>query len=281
MASGIGRREFYVNADSMIEGASIIGSTFANVGRLEYSAFKIAKEIIMRVFEEAVVFADSDDGFPPEFQQHVLKVASTIRPTVIVDRNELFVSFDLEESMGGETELKRAYHQGAILADGKTRLDGPYTGQALLTDDEYRRHEFWLAIRYGQSKVQTNKDGKIINHTINNPSEKWEKTKDKYIEIWGNKAPEWLFIQFGQEEHEPTIPSFNIVEAIQEDISASLTRLLEIEFESSVRLANQLESFGFAGGINKAGRAYLTSGSYTGPTGKKYRPGRFIPRGGF
>lgn len=251
------RGEFYVNVDAILEGADAIGMSFERASSIiSNQLFEITKTEIMSVFEEAVVEADEDEGFPIEFQQHVLDVASRVIPTVFVDSGMIFVGLNLEDQMGNEEQLRRAYHQGAVLAD-KTKLDGPYEGQALNQDDEELRHEFWEAIRFGVSEISTfnKKTGKMQRQRIKDPEEKWEHTKRKYIEIWGEYAPEWLFMQYGQPDWSPTVPAIDIERRIQQNIEGAAETYLADFFYYSIEQANAYRSRGIEIGFVKSNNA--------------------------
>lgn len=239
-------REFYVNVDSILEAAELIGGTFERASALiEREMFKLIKEGINTIMEDAVRYANSEGGFPEEFQEHLLRVSSNIIPTVIMDGRDLFVSIDLEEWLGGRNELVRAFHQGAQLEGGGV-VDGPYNGEPLAQPDAAERHIFWEALAKGQSSayVFDTKTGDRHKVTIRDGASKWETTKQKYIEIWGNKAPEWLFIQFGQEEWEPYVPQYDIYDSLQTYVNEICVAELVGIFEYTVSVANAYASRG-------------------------------------
>lgn len=268
------KSEFYVNIDAVIAGAELIADTFTSLSNaIEHEMYDVVKQAIYDEFDIATLQANSDDGFPEQFRNHLMDKVRNIRPTVFMDNTQLFVSFDLEEELGGYEDLKKAYHQGALLADG-TRLWGPYVGQRLHNEDAEERHLFWEALRYGQP-AKTKKGGLVKTEG------KWEETVNQYIEIWGDKAPQWLFIQFGQEEWEPTVPQIDMFNNIRRAVNTYATETLYRTLEAQVALANTYKATGLTVGYQGAkAPARVISGTIT-IGGKTYRPGRFAPRAGF
>jgi hypothetical protein len=287
MARGVGGRfikntqaQFYINVDAMLAAANLLDTMSSNLIEIETYAYSIVKEIIRDTFAIAVREADAAGGFPVEFQNHVMEAASRIVPRVSITGGKLLVDVDLEDSMGSYRELTRAYHQGALLASGG-RLDGPYEGQELATDNAEDRHLFWEALQGGQSTFTgfNRKLGKDVTRTIKDAHEKWDKTKQKYIEIWGSKAPEWLFIQFGQEEWDPTVPQINIVGQIQDRVTYTLSETLWSYVSSYVERANRIRTTGPAGGYSDTGRYAVKLASPSAViNGKTYRKGQFVPK---
>lgn len=164
-----------------------------------------AKDILTEVFAEAIDIQDPE-AFDPIFADHILSTVRSAKIRSGTFGSEFFVDFDFN-SLGTRRELERAFHQGARLADGSI-LDGPYEGQELAQPDAGKRHAFWLAMHQGETRVD-NPDGK---GRIRIPEGAWEETKRKYVEIWGDKCPEWMYLEFGQEEWEPYIESYPVIE---------------------------------------------------------------------
>lgn len=267
--------EFYVNIDAVIAASERIGSTFTRLGNMiESHMYGVVKDIIYQEFEAAAEIADSDDGFPDRYKQHMLEaVRENIYPTVLMNGDELFISFDIEESLGGLDDLQRAFHQGAQLAGGG-KLWGEYTGQALKNDDPAERHVFWEALRYGADKVD------IKGKSVHIRDSSWEETLEQYLRIWGEKAPQWILIQFGQEEWEPTVPQVDIFNNIKRAIRDYSSFYLASVLEAEVAVANAYRATGLEVGFSgDKTPARVISGTTT-INGKTYRPGRFAPRAG-
>lgn len=262
-------REFHVNIDAVLAGADRISSTFERLSSMiEVEMRVIVKQIIVDEFESAVNLANSDDGFPERYQQHLMETVKQIIPTVIMNGGELFVGVDLEEWLGGEEDLKKAFHQGAQLAEGG-RLWGDYTGQALKNDDAEERHTFWEALRYGRDSVV------IKGKNVHLRDSTWEETMEQYLKIWGEKAPQWLFIQFGQEEWEPTVPEIDIFNNIKRSVRGFAATFLAEILSQEAAIINTYKTTGLDVGFTGQKAPRVISG-----TAGKYRPGRFAPRAG-
>lgn len=265
--------EFFVNVDAVIAGAQQIGLTFSRASSIiESEMFGFVKQLIYDEFELAGRIANSEDGFPEEFQEHLLNNVSKIIPSIFMDMHGLFISFDLEEWLGGYDDLTKAFHQGAQL-EGGGQLFGPYTGQALKQDDAEIRHVFWEAIRYGKAKADIG--GKHVPVTGT-----WDDTIQHYLDIWGEKSPQWLFIQFGQEEWQPYIPQIDVLDNIENVIQAAAASYLAGVLASSVAIANTYKTVGLEVGYTGQKSAPRVISGTVEVNGKIYRPGRFVPRGG-
>jgi hypothetical protein len=202
-----------------------------------------------------------------------METVRQIIPTVAMDGGQLYVNLDLEEWLGGEEDLTKAFHQGAQL-EGGGKLWGPYTGQALKNDDAEERHIFWEALRYGATSVN------IKGKNVHMRDSTWEETMEQYLDIWGDKAPQWLFIQFGQEEWDPYVPQVDIYNNIKQSIRGFAEGYLADLLEAEVDIANRYRATGLDVGFSgDKGPARVLAGTYTA-NGKTYRPGRFAPRGG-
>lgn len=265
--------EFYVNVDAVVAGADRIGTIPERMGGLiERQMYSIVKDIIHDEFETACAIADSDGGFPPRYQQHLMETVDQIIPTVFMDGDDLFINLNLEEFLGDRDDLEKAYHQGAQLEGGGTHW-GPYEGQAL-KNDTAERHIFFEALHRGETSIQ------VGDKKVHVQPYAWEETIERYLAIWGDKAPQWLFIQFGQEEWAPYIPQYNIIGNIQERINGFAAGYLASLIAQEVEIANRYRSQGLEVGFSgDKGPARVSSGSIT-VGGKTYRPGRFAPRGG-
>lgn len=267
--------EFQVNIDAILESSRYIGTIGSRLGTIEDEMRKITKLALIDVFEDAVRYANSDDGFPPEFQDHVMSVIRNFEDFyIITDSYGCFISVDFE-ALGTEQDLQRAYHQGALLEDG-TRLWGPYTGQTLKQGDAELRHIFWEAFQEGRKTAEIG--GKRV--PTDRGGHDWEETKEQYINIWGaDKCPEWLFIQHGQEQWNPTIPSYDIIGEFELRLYSFAEQLLVTFVEAEIRIAEAYESVGSTVGFTKKGQPRLISGSFVNPaTGRTIRPGQFAPR---
>lgn len=269
--------EFEVNIDAILASADYLGTMGSRVGTIEGELKNIARIALIDTFEQAVVEADSYDGFPREFQDHMMSVVRRFTDYyVIYDGYSVFVSVDFDE-LGTQSELRRAFHQGARLAD-KSILWGPYEGQTLASGNSQQSHDFWEAVRYGNSEWYNEKTKKTVpmSKLVKYP---WDEVVNKYVEIWGDKAPEWLFIQYGQEEWEPIIPQFDIIAEFEANFFGLCEELLVAFVRSEIQQAEAYESLNATIGFTVKGQPRLKTGYIVNPgTGKTIRPGQFAPK---
>lgn len=182
------RVTFNADATSIIEATEDLDLAIATYGKIITSEIvQAGKQILQGVFAEAVQKANSAGGFPIEFQNHVMQSLENIEIEESTGFGSALVSFDFD-SLGDWDDLVRAFHQGAKTVEGDV-IWGEYQGETLKNPVDIR-YGIWYSLDEG----------------------KWEATKDKRIEIWGNKAPEWLYVQFGQEDWEPIIPPQAVIE---------------------------------------------------------------------
>lgn len=241
--------EFHVNTDAVVAGSNRIGTIMEREGpAIAQGLQRQAQLILQEVAQEAVLVANTANGFPAPFQRHLMKVMKRIPVNVSVSPDGVSASIDLDV-LGNTDDLRKAYHQGARLAGGG-RVDGPYNGEALHNEDAAERHIFWEAIRRG-SRTAPNPKG--AGHVPVPDDASWDKTMRKYIEIWGDKAPEWLFIQFGQDKWNPPVAQYDILG----NFNARFQRLAEAYLvdvvDEEVRIANLYASKGIDVGFTSKG----------------------------
>ena len=268
--------KFFVNTSAVEAGAAYIATGFSKaVPTIKKEMRNLVKQIMIQEFAAAGQIGNQNGGFPPAYQEHLLANVSQIEPFIWTDSHGVIVEFDLEEELGGHDDLTRAYHQGAYLADG-SKLWGPYEGQALKQDNDAERHVYWEALRRGETSVApANRSGRVKLEG------NWEDTIQQYLEIWGDKSPQWLFLQFGQEEWDPYIPQVDIINNIEDAVQATAVAYLASVFQSIVDVANKYKTAGLdVGYTGDTGPPRVKSGTVE-HGGKVYRPGRFVPKGGF
>ena len=191
----------------------------------------IGREELINSFVEAID-RQSEDAFPDEFRAHVLNVVEQAQFESNISGTSFEVFFDFNQ-LGDRNDLERAFHQGAFLADG-TQLDGPYTGQEL-KNPTGERHIYWEALHRGDTSAPNPK--RPCRVPIKPGA--WEETKRKYIEIWGNKAPQWLYLQFGQTHWEPKILSYTIIETFQKTFLEIAEKLFVNSVAKAIEAAQQ------------------------------------------
>lgn len=252
--------KFSVNIDAILKGASQLSSIIAREGpRIKIGLRNIARSELLDVTDEAVMVANQSGGFPEPFQLHLTRVMRRLPISTGALGMEVFASLDLD-LLGTREDLHKAYHQGARLKDGG-KLDGPYTGQPLANENARERHIFWEAFRRGDDKAENPKGPGMV------PIPKdasWEQTMQKYIEIWGEQAPEWLLIQFGQNRWNPQVHQYDIVGEFGERFRNRATAYIFDILEEELRIINQYKATGIdVGFISNGSVVNKATGRFT------------------
>ncbi len=187
------------NADRAIEQA------FRNIS----SSFTVqAKAVIDDILIKAAAQAGSE-AFPLAYIEPMLRAAGNI---IISQPTEVFVDF---ESLGTVEDLQEGFHYMARI-DSESHVELPYGGEPLKNDTE-QRYIAWQRVFHGETWHGIDYSGS------------WSETIAARLEVWGDRAPQWLLLQYGQEEFEPTINPYPIVEEITSDLAAIFEGMMRTE----------------------------------------------------
>jgi hypothetical protein len=235
----------------------------------------MAKGILFDVFINAMPIANQQGGFPAPFQAHVLEVVRNLPILTYVNGSTINVVIDFD-LLGTSDDLVRAYHQGAKLASGGGRegyLWGPYQGQALKSENPLARYSVWNVVRSGHDSFKFGRKSK----TYKLPEwASWDETMEQRIKIWGNKAPEWIYLQVGQRDYYPTIPEGSVFEDFAIRFNTESRALFAAELARYVAVANSYQSalgIPIAGAVRSKGAKFrsLLSGRYLPEDVNKFR----------
>lgn len=242
------------------------------LARVSKAVAEMAKLVLAQTFIDAMERL-SYDQFAPEFRSKILENVS--RMPIVAQANPNYASVEIDFGvLGGKDDLEKAFHRHALLREGRHLGSAnplePYTGQELAIPDADDRHVFFEAMLYGDLVYQA-KDGRLINIEPG----LWERTKQEYLAIWGDKSPQWLYLQYGQTLYEPKIPPSNLIENFKEDFNAVATLVYEQEFQAALAIANP-EEFGIT---RTPVRGFLQAPSGgISIRGRTYKGGQFTPR---
>lgn len=170
-----------------------------------------ADDIIQNILIKAAAQAGSD-AFPLAYIEPMLEAAGKMsiqRPT------EFLLEF---EEMGTADDLAEGFHYGAKI-EGGGQVDLPYGGEPLKNDTQ-QRYEAWQRIYRGDTW-----------HGLDY-SNSWSETIQARLQVWDDKAPQWLLLQYGQTEFEPTILPYPIVEEVTFDLTQIFNSMLTLEINS-------------------------------------------------
>lgn len=188
---------------------------------IRYAFVIEAQSIIDEVLIQTAA-QEGPDSFPPHYVEPMVSAAHRI---INVSGIDVLIDFEL---MGTWDDLTLGYHEGARLAGGGA-VSLPWTGgtsEAGLKNDVVDRYQFWLAVLHGEKYNNIDTTGM------------WENTISARLDAWGELAPQWLLLEYGQEEWEPTIRSYPIVETITAELSGLFTSMLTEEIERIVEQVN-------------------------------------------
>lgn len=208
---------------------------------LTQAAAKIAAIGPRKIGAVVQAVGSATSNFPQEYTDHISWVArDTIVQTAVIGTG-IEVSYDFSQ-LGGWDDLEEAYHRDAALEAGGT-VTGPYMGEELKNPRQWR-YEWW-------------EDNSRI----------WDDSWAKKVAIWGNIAPEWLFLEYGNTTIPETEPA-PLVEAINQ----ALAQLAFAQMEIAVLSAALNESLSYVPTTN-----YQTTKSIQASKQNRDAFGRFAP----
>lgn len=239
----------------------------------------LAHIVMLEVFEKSWSGLD-EDQFPQIYRDHVREILGEIPIDFIGGGSSAGIAIDFDE-LGTKEELESAYHRHAQLAGGGT-VEGPYDGQELKNTSAHR-HIFFEALIRGTDYIDPNTGKKIPARKL---AGLWDQTLEEYVEIWGNKAPEWLFLQHGT-KWQPNIPPYDIAGEINREIAIRGSRIWEAEWKRvlSSKLLSDSDLSADIRNLYTSSNVFVDpTGGYHSPSGgivvdgKTYKGGQFLPK---
>lgn len=192
-----------------------ITKAFSNVS-LTFA--QTAEQVVVNTLVEAAASA-GPEAFPPAYIAPMLGAA---RGIINITSNEIGIDF---EAMGTQGDLIEGFHYGARI-EGGDHVGLPYLGESLKNDVE-ERYIAWLRVYHGETWHGIDYSGT------------WTETIGARLDAWGDKAPQWLLLQYGQTEWEPTNDPFPIIENVTTELSILFEALLRNEVKTIVDRFNR------------------------------------------
>lgn len=192
------------------DASKYLDQAFDNIGS-EFSL--VAEGFLIETLIQAAAQA-GPEAFPIAYIEPMLEAAKEV---VTIYPGGVGLDF---EALGTADELAEGFHYGAKIAGGG-QVDLPYGGDALKNDTEGRYYA-WLRVFHGDTW-----------HGIDYAGS-WNETIAARLSAWGDKAPQWLLLEYGQEEWEPTINPFPIVENVTTELFTIFEGMLRSEVEQIV-----------------------------------------------
>lgn len=267
-------RYFQVDVSAISQSLEYLDSIPTYILReISDEASQTARSLLVDEFESAMAKQDIA-AFPQEFRDHVIKAVKSLPIERVV--NQQYTAIDIDFGLLGTTEtLKKAFHQGAVLKRGG-RVDGPWDeSMELLEPDAATRHVFWEAMVRGDAfytPSRRNKKGRFRKQApIPIPPDAWERTKQKYLDIWGAEAPEWLYLQYGQQKWEPHITPSSIVEDFSRNFRVAFEEIWDRRLTQELARISGVESSFYGGrhGYTPTGRKFYNVRNPSGQFAKR------------
>ena len=219
--------KFLISVDAIGEEAFIdsLNLAKADVKRAVIRAAERTKSLVHESFLLLLQNAMNKAGieaFPIPYRIHLLTVAGTIFPSVGLHYYGYDLAYDLSR-LGDYNDLAQGFHYHAQLRRGG-QVELPWTSRSFdssLKNPFDVRYDYWWALRNG---IQVN--GKQIT------GNEWSETLNARIAVWGDKAPEWLLLQYGQRD-EPSNEPYPIIEVLQRNTKKIGTGILAQELYNS------------------------------------------------
>lgn len=221
---------------------------------------KIIRGIIFSVFSEAF---PENKSFPPAYQEHVLAALSKIPLNVVSTEDLIIVGIDLD-LLGSPAEFAEGYHYGAMMRGPDGGFGGyvtlPYTGQELFNpgskgeDGFDKRYEFWKAVV--DERPYEGIRGNDVPFIVDT-SGMYDETIAARIQAWGDKAPEWLLLEYGTDTYPEMAPA-----DVTGQCYAAIEAAAEDEMEAAAQLIVALSNEGTLAGVGQTGIPYGNIGRF-------------------
>jgi hypothetical protein len=140
-------------------------------------------------------------------------------------------------------------------------LWGPFENQELVSKDPWKRFAAWNAVYSGTGGYKFGRKSRVYPLP---EWASWENTMQQRISIWGEKAPEWLYIQVGQQIYPPKIPVGSVFEDFESVFITQGTILFDRELAKIMAKVNQFRAQGIPAVITPGGRIRVDKGQFAG-----------------
>lgn len=229
---------FEVDISNIDADLNALDNSSSNVFRRIAQRLRIeTRELLVSTFEEALADLE-EDQMGSAVQHSMLSNVARLPIAVLADPNGVAAEIDFND-LGTRGDLEAGFHYHALLR-GKGFLELPYAGQEMHNDDDPdTRYEFVQAMMNGDF-FETAKGYTVSTEGL------WEQTQEVRATFWGNKSPAWLYLEFGQEEWDPTIEPKDITGQFQEAFSELGAAIFEEEWTAAIEVLEEYENEGFA-----------------------------------
>lgn len=194
----------------------------------------LVKKTLAGIFKVAISYQE-EGAFPAAYEIGLSRAVNSLPEARIFGNAPQFVSIelpDLYEFLGEGDDFERGFHDQALtLTAGRTNLfrtDAPASygrvmlpwtkSQVLKQPSPSLRYKAWKALYEGADgytvKVLPSLTSRTLGISHNRVREiriefpegaSYEATIENRVRAWGNKAPQWLLLEYGQRRYSPKI----------------------------------------------------------------------------
>jgi hypothetical protein len=247
-----------VDASDLIDGVEDLTGAIklantAAVARIQSGLRGIVREVLETAFAES--------GLHEIYQEHLRSGFRTIRPVVYATADGLVAEYFDPEGLGDYGDLEEGFHYRALLAISNNKEFSvsnpqvvylPYRGEELYNDFD-KRYDFWQAVVNGEDYEISLGKGKSSHSKIISTAGMYERTLRARVSWWGDRYPEWLLLEYGQ-DYEPYTPPTHFKDLMEQRIQEFMEEEYEEILNSVVEVWNKQTT-----AANVAGRLYEKS----------------------
>lgn len=238
-----------INASDVIAGveemqAAIEIANISVVARIREGINSIIREGVDAAFEEA--------RLPLIYQEHLLQSLNQFTPEVIDTGDGIVVNYFDPIDLTDYAVLEEGFHYHALIdvpsaqfkVSNPLRVELPYGGEPLENPQE-ERYDFWKAVVAGTPYTITLGGGvnplngkRTPKHDREIPTAGlYEETLRARVNWWGNRYPEWLLLEYGQ-DFEPSSPATHFRELLETRVTEYMYATYEAILDSIVAVWN-------------------------------------------
>lgn len=239
-----------------IDAADVIHDIEQFAGAIELANISAVARIrseLRGIIREGFEIALDESGLHPIYQNHLRQGMAQYPPEVYATPDGLVAQYFDIESLGDYGDLEQGFHYHALLAGDSSQFsvsnprlsELPYTGAELFNDHE-KRYDFWQALVEGLpyeislgGGINPRTGGRTPTHnrTIITTG-LYEETLRARVNYWGDRYPEWLLLEYGQ-DFEPVTPPTHFKELTEIRVQEYMEEIYEEILDSIISVWEQ------------------------------------------
>lgn len=235
-----------------IDAADVIHDIQEFAGAIELANISAVARIrgeLRGIIRGGLELAFDESGLHPIYQAHLRQGMRQVDPEVYATPDGIVAQYYDIESLGDYGDLEEGFHYHAILeitdssqfsVSSPRRVELPYGGEDLYNDYN-TRYDFWQALVHGDAYEVTlggginPKTGKRTpSHTKTvSTAGMYEQTLSARVAWWGDRYPEWLLLEYGQDSI-PVTPPTHFKELIEIRVQEYMEEIYEEILDSII-----------------------------------------------